>query len=90
MFSFSDLSFELRRQPYCERSEFHFPNGYGISVIRGEMSYGGKHGFYELAVLDAESQICYTTSVTNDAMGWLTPKDVTHFGREVEALPEKG
>lgn len=86
MFNFADLEFEAVKELSGVGAEYRFANGYGISVVRNEMSYGGRGGLYELAVLDAQGGLCYDTPVTNDVIGWLTPEDVTKYGREVSAL----
>ena len=63
-----------------------FENGYGVSVVRNLLSYGGKEGLYELAVLLGE-ELCYDTPVTDSVEGWLTPNDVTRIMAQVQELP---
>lgn len=53
MKTFTDLKFvksEFGNAP-VSRAKLFFPNGYGISVIIGDYTYGGLEGFYECAVL---------------------------------------
>ena len=64
---------------------YKFPNGYGASVIRHEGSYGYSQGLWELAVLDGED-LCYSTSVASDVLGYLTEKDVLLKLGEIKAL----
>jgi hypothetical protein len=64
-----------------------FPNGYGVSVVRHQYSYGGKRGLYELAVLDNKGDLCYTTPITSDVEGYLSPEKVTQLMRAVQELP---
>ena len=55
-----------------------FPNGWGVSVIRGPHTYGGDQGLYELAVM-YDHEIHYDNPVAdNDVLGYLTPEDVTN------------
>ena len=61
-------------------------NGYGFSVVRNAMSYGGASGLFELAVLHNGS-ICYQTPVTGDVLGWLKPEDVLDAIRQIASLP---
>jgi hypothetical protein len=74
---------------------FHFYNNhYGVSVVRGPYTYGGRDGLYELAVVymapgDKESQLVYDTPITNDVMGYLTPDNITDVMAQVEALPPR-
>ena len=68
-----------------------FDNHYGVSVIKGPYTYGGREGLYELAVLimtpDMKySELCYNTPITNDVMGHLTPEDVTRIMKQVSEL----
>jgi hypothetical protein len=63
-----------------------FENGYGVSVIRTEMSYGNKEGLFELAVLDSTGDITYETPITTDVIGWLTEEDVSRVMEQVQSL----
>ena len=68
---------------------YEFPNGYGASVLNSTYSHGGEAGLYELAVLK-DSDICYSTPITNDVIGHLTAEEVTELLREIEVLPKEG
>ena len=62
-----------------------YENGYGISVISSEFSYG-----LELAVLrgDAKNaEICYDTPITDNVCGYLTPELLVVIVEDVKALP---
>ncbi len=61
-----------------------FNNGYGVSVI--DNGYGADQGLQELAVVH-DGQICYSTPITNNVKGWLTPADVRRLTAAVVALP---
>lgn len=37
--------------PQQKQAVHLFENGYGVSVVRGPYTYGGRHGLYEMAVL---------------------------------------
>jgi hypothetical protein len=90
--TFSNLEFETDE---LGEQAFHiFDNHYGVSVVRGPYTYGGRKGLYELAVVymapeDKESQLVYDTPVTNDIMGYLTPDNITDVMAQVEALPPR-
>ena len=84
--TFDQLEFEPTR--YTKdgvKARASFPNGYGASVIRSTTSCGGDQALYELAVLQ-DGQLCYTTPITDNVVGWLTPDDVTRLLGEIEAL----
>lgn len=68
--------------------EFRFPNGYGASVI--DDGYGGDSGLYELAVLNPDGRLDYSTPITDDVLGWLTAEDVTARLDEIAALTPEG
>jgi hypothetical protein len=91
---FEDLTFERNKWMMGEQAVYMFPNYYGVSVIRGQYTYGGKKGLYELAVIhmgpeDKESTIVYDTPITGDVIGYLTPEDVTDIMKQVSELPTR-
>jgi len=63
-----------------------YPNGYGASVVKGEHTYGGKDGLYELAVFDKDGQITYNTPITDDVLGYLTESDVEKILIDIKNL----
>ncbi len=91
--NFTDLTFEILDQesPYrkIQHKQF-FPNGYGVSIIRGKGTYGYEKGLYEGAVLGGnigKSELVYDTPVTCDVEGYLSEDDVMKFIDDVMALP---
>jgi len=69
-----------------KKARMHFDNGYGVSVVSHNHSYGGRDGLYEVGVLDSDNQLTYDTSVTNDVLGYLTEEDVTDIMKRVQEL----
>ena len=70
--------------PAISHREF-YPNGYGISLISHEYSYG-----LELAVLkgnEESSHLCYDTPITSDVLTHLTIKDLYEICKRVKMLP---
>ena len=65
---------------------YKFPNGYGASVVRHQGSYGFKSGLWELAVLDSSGDLCYSTPITNDVIGYLTDEEVILKLNEIRGL----
>ena len=62
-----------------------FPNGYGVSIISSEFSYG-----LEMAVLigtEESHEICYDTPITNDVLGHLDSEGLDEAVQAVKALP---
>lgn len=73
---------------------YRFANGYGASVVKGEHTYGGDEGLWELAVIrfntDGDFSLDYTTPITEDVEGHLTDDAVEELLAKVEALPIVG
>lgn len=65
---------------------YKFENGRGASVIRNPFSYGGEEGLYELAVLDENGNLDYTTPITDDVVGWLKWEEVIELLRQINEL----
>jgi hypothetical protein len=66
-----------------------YPNGYGASIVQHKYSYGGNIGLWELAVIkgtEEEWNICYTTPITNDVLGYLEEAEVDELLIKIEAL----
>lgn len=65
---------------------YRFPNGFGASVICHEFSYGGDRGLLELAVLDLNGDLCFSTPVTEDVIGHLTRTDLENVLDQIANL----
>jgi hypothetical protein len=70
---------------------YRFANNYGASVVKGEHTYGGEEGLWELAVIlfdtGGDFELCYTSPITSDVEGHLTDDAVEELLAKVEALP---
>jgi len=89
--TFSDLVFVPRGDMAGKQAKAFYPNGYGVSVIQGPYTYGGDAGLYELAVLRGDADdwdLTYSTPITGDVLGHLTPEAVSRVLAEVAALPD--
>lgn len=67
-----------------------FPNGYGVSIVSHNYSYGGRNGLLELAILIGDEdhwEICYDTPITHDVIGNLTIQDALEIAEKVAELP---
>jgi hypothetical protein len=53
-----------------------FDNGYEVSVVKNELSYGGDKGLYEIGVFNAAGRMCDPLDWGDDVKGWLKPEDV--------------
>lgn len=88
MKTFEDLEFSKIVSPYLSgvRSRLMFENGFGVSVVCTDLSYGGKDGLYEIAVLNSQGDITYDTELTNDVIGWLDKDKVTEIMLQVQKI----
>lgn len=75
-----DITFSEKFKQYSRKGKidgqtlYKFPNGFGASVVFHIGSYGYEQGLCEIAVIDwlgEEWEITYSTSVTNDVIGYL-------------------
>lgn len=68
---------------------YKFPNGYGASVIEGGTMARG----LELAVLEVsengDTNLCYTTPITDDVLGHLTRDELKETLEAIESLPKR-
>jgi hypothetical protein len=65
---------------------YRFDNGYGASVVSHSMSYGGKDGLFEVAVLDNNGEITYNTPITGDVVGFLDFDGVADIINKIKSL----
>lgn len=87
MKTFNDLEFKPHSTGLGGvMSRITFDNGFGASVIKTPYSYGGDDGLYELAVLDSDGKLTYSTPITEDVMGHLTSEDVTEILKQIQQL----
>lgn len=86
MKTFKDLEFKPHSFNNGVVSRTYFDNGYGVSVVKHDYSYGGDKGLYELAVLNKDGDLVYDTPITEDVIGWLRPEDVTDVMIKVQQL----
>lgn len=83
---FEDLDFNPTDMPNGIQGRMSFNNGYGVSVVRSDYTYGGDKGLYELAVLNDSGGLCYDTEVTDDVLGYLTEEEVSDAMGRVQNL----
>ena len=69
---------------------YHFPNGYGASIVKHSASYGHACDLWELAVTtwgDDGDNITYTTPITDDVIGNLNSSMVRDILGRIICLP---
>ena len=69
--------------PGAMQCRIDFSNGYGASIVEGDMAFGGR----ELAVFKGD-HICHDTPITDDVLGGLSRSDVTALLNQIASLPK--
>jgi hypothetical protein len=83
---FKQLNFQQHPAGMGEQCIVQFQNGYGASIVKGEHTYGGRDGLYEIAVFGKDGQISYSTPITDDVLGYLTEEDVEKTLTDIKNL----
>lgn len=64
-----------------------FGNGYGVSIVRHDGSYGHERGLYEMAVIShnmhGDWNLTYDTPITDDVIGYITMEEALEKAEEV-------
>ncbi len=63
-----------------------FRNGFEVSVVKHQFSYGGEKGLYEIGVFNAAGRMCDPCEWGDDVKGWLNESDVEHWLNYIERL----
>jgi hypothetical protein len=77
---------------------YRFANGYGASVVKGDHTYGGEEGLWELAVIifakgtdnNHTYELVYDTPITQDVEGNLNDDEVEKLLDQIFVLPMRG
>ena len=72
----------------CSQARIDFLNGYGASIIRGELFYTDDMNHYEIAVVHG-GRCCYTTPITDDVIGYQDSSGIEEILKKIAALPKQ-
>ena len=84
--TFQELNFQAHPAGIGKQCIVQFPNGYGASIVKGEHTYGGKNGLYEIAIFGKDGEISYSTPITDDVLGYLSEEDVEKTLTDIKNL----
>ena len=75
----------------AERYIKKFDNGYSTSVIKNNVSYGGKQGLYEIGVFYEEVlvEVPDVTEEGDTVRGWLEFEEVIDLLKKIEQLESR-
>lgn len=62
-----------------------FPNGYGASLVSHDLSYGGRQGLWEIAVIK-DGEIDRSTPITGDVLRYLTKEEALGALKRISLL----
>lgn len=85
MKTFKDLQFGPHKVGVGTHAQMYFDNGYGVSVVCGELFYSNGIDTYEVAILH-NGYITYSTDITSDVLGDQTADEVSEIMRRVQKL----
>ena len=83
--TYEDLEFETHPIGQGNLAKMNFDNGYGVSVLLGNMFYSNGTTTYEVAVTK-DGVLCYDTHITSDVIGYVTYDTVTEIMADVQML----
>ena len=75
----------------AERYIKNFDNGYSTSVIKNNVSYGGKQGLYEIGVFYEEIlvEVPGVTEEGDTVRGWLEFEEVIDLLKKIEQMESR-
>jgi|TARA_B100001105_G_C22318262_1_gene411335 hypothetical protein len=85
MTKFKDLKFK-QIEGRGVQAWIPFRNGFEVSVVKHQFSYGGDKDLYEIGVFNAAGNMCDPLDWGDDVKGWLTPQDVEQELESIQAL----
>ena len=87
MKTFKDLEFKEHpiKRDGATWATLTFDNGYGISVLLGNMFYSNGIDTYEVAVL-YNGGIAYNTDITDDVIGYINEDEVNDVIGKIQAI----
>ncbi len=96
MKTFKDLKFKPHPSGFGGyHARMNFRNGYGISVVRFNMPFGGGYGSYtdnenewECGILH-ENQLCYDSGLADNVIGHLKKSNVSELMVKIQKLKKK-
>ena len=91
--TFKELKFDDISETHGEgaiQAYVELGNGFDVSVVRHNGSYGNEKGLYEIGVFDSQrvgmNAMCDPLDWGDTVKGWLTPEDVTNEIKRLQGL----
>lgn len=80
-----ELVMSRKQEKINYRNVIEFPNGFGVSIVCHEFSYGGKKNLFEIALLKNDDIVYHKNF--SDVRGWLDFQQVAETIEEVKNYP---
>ncbi|GEK52372.1 hypothetical protein [Vreelandella venusta] len=81
-----------RSIPFMRRIRVEFTNGYALSIINGEYSYGADKGLFEIAPINQQDELDGSLfdeeDQGDDVLGHCDIDKLNHYIRKLAHLPE--
>lgn len=78
---------------FASRVRIVFKNGYSLSVIRGEYTYGGSEGLFEIAPINLKGKLDGSLldedDQGDDVLGHCTLDKVAHYAKKLALMPSR-
>ena len=91
--TFEELKFDDISETHGEgaiQAYVELKNGFDVSVIKHQGSWGNEKGLYEIGVFDSQRKgvdsMCDPLDWGDTVKGWLTPQDVEQELKAIKAL----
>lgn len=88
MKTFEDIPFKETKIPKGIQAVLKFGDKYELSIVKSDFSYGGKNGYYEIAVFKGDDQVILP-GITEDydtVKGWLSQNDVIGIVKKMHLI----
>lgn len=69
----------------AKHAVMRFDNGYGISVVKGNMFHSNGIDTYEVGILK-EGVLCYDTPITDDVIAYVNADEVSNIMKQIQEL----
>ena len=88
MKTFADIPFKETKIPKGIQAVLKFGDKYELSIVKSDFSYGGKNGYYEIAVFKGDDQVILP-GITEDydtVKGWLSQNEVIGIVKKMHLI----
>lgn len=82
-----------KSDPFIDRIRIKFKNGYALSAIRGNGTYGSEEGLFEIGPFDQsgslDGSLLDEDDQGDDVLGHCTLDKVAHYAKKLALMPSR-